>query len=143
MSRQSNGVDITLIAAADLSAKQYRFVKVDANGQAALASAAGEVCVGVLQNKPTSGQAATVRIFGVSKVVANAAVSAGALIKTSSDGEADTASKLTTNTSDAGAGADAGIGSDVLGIALVAAANAGEIIPVLLQQRGGVATTAA
>lgn len=81
--------DLTLVAAADLSAKQYFFVKVDSNGKAAVCAAATDKPVGVLQNKPKSGEPATVRVLGVSKVSSNAALAEGDLIGPSTDGQAE------------------------------------------------------
>jgi hypothetical protein len=141
MSFQSNGVDISLLAAADLTSSQYLAIKVDANGKAALAGA-GESCIGILQNNPNSGQPATVRVAGVSKMVASGALTAGALIASDGAGKAKAAVKGTTNTSDAGAANDPAIGSDVLGILLKSAGGANEIVPVLVEPRGLVATTA-
>lgn len=80
---------ITLEAGADLSAKQYFFVKLDANGKAVSCSAATDKPVGVLQNKPTSGQAAEIVVVGLTKVSSDAALTIGALIGTSADGQAD------------------------------------------------------
>ena len=64
MATQEVLTTITLIAAADLSAKQFFGVILDSAGKAALAGTAGQV-IGILQNKPTSGQAAIVAISGV------------------------------------------------------------------------------
>lgn len=80
---------ITLEAGADLSAKQYFFVKLDNNGKAVSCSAATDKPVGVLQNKPTSGQAAEIVVVGLTKVSSDAALTIGALIGTSADGQAD------------------------------------------------------
>lgn len=79
---QSNGVIITLEAAEDLSAKQYNFVKLDANGKVVItdADSAGQIPIGVLQNAPESGEAATVMIVGVSKVEAGVAFDEGVRI---------------------------------------------------------------
>lgn len=140
MSFQSNGVDITLVAAADLSSSQFLGVKVDSNGKAALAGA-GEFAIGVLQNKPTSGQIATVRVAGVTKMVAAGTFNAGVLVTTDSASKATTATGARTNTADAGAAADALLGSNVLGVALEAgAANA--VIAVALTSSGAIPTTA-
>jgi hypothetical protein len=95
--------------------KQYHFVKVTGVHQVGLADAAAAV-VGVLQNKPQgTGQAATVGIAGVSKVVSDVAITAGDAIKVSADGQA----------------AKTGAGPTV-GIALSTTANAGELVNVLL-----------
>jgi hypothetical protein len=142
MALQGHGTDISLIAAADFTGKQFHLVKVDANGKAALAGL-GEAAVGVLQDNVPAGEPACVRVHGITKVVADAAIAAGANVKSSADAQAATAAATTVNTSDAGAASDPVIGSNVIGVALEAAANAGEIISMLLLQRGGVPTTAA
>jgi len=78
-----------LTASADLSAKQYYFVKVSGAGTVTVCAAATDVPVGVLQNAPASGEAAEVCAFGVTKVSSDAAVTAGNHIGTSADGQAD------------------------------------------------------
>ena len=81
-------VKVTLVAAADLSTKQYTFVKLNSSGQAAAASGATDIPIGVLQNAPTAGQEAEVLVVGGTKIVASAAIGEGALIGTSSAGKA-------------------------------------------------------
>lgn len=76
----------TLIAAADLSAAQYHAVKVDANGQAALAGA-GEDAIGILQNVPQAGQAATVMMLGVTKAIYGGTVTAGQKVMVDANGK--------------------------------------------------------
>lgn len=78
-----------LTAGADLSAKQYHFVKLASATTVDVCSAITDKPIGVLQNTPTSGQAAEVCIFGITKVVADGVLAAGNLIGTSSDGQAD------------------------------------------------------
>lgn len=79
-----------LKAGADLSTHQYKFVKLNANGQVVICAAATDVPIGVLQNKPdASGKAAQVCCVGVTKVNSDAALTAGNLIGTSADGQAD------------------------------------------------------
>ena len=80
---------ISLEAAADLSAQQYKYVKVDAAGKAAAIAAATDLPIGVLQNKPLAGAAAEIMVDGVTKLQADAALTPGALIGTSADGQAD------------------------------------------------------
>ena len=95
--------------------KQYHFVKVTGVHQVGLGDGGGN-CVGVMQNKPQgAGHAATVAIAGVSKVVSDAPITAGAKIQVSADGQATSA------------GATA-----VVGIALSTTVNAGELVNVLL-----------
>jgi len=76
---------ISIAAGADLSAKQYTFVKLSGSGVIS-AAAATDICVGVLQNAPKSGQTAEVAIDGVTKLKASAAITVGALVGTTSTG---------------------------------------------------------
>lgn len=78
-----------LTASADLSAKQYYFVKISGANTVDVCSGATDIPCGILQNTPTSGAAANVAYAGVSKVSANEALTVGWLIGTSSDGQAD------------------------------------------------------
>ena len=81
-------VRITLPAGADLSTKQYYFVKVNTSGQAVLCAAATDRPIGVLQNTPESGEEASVLVVGGTKVVASASLDEGVLIGTTSAGKA-------------------------------------------------------
>jgi hypothetical protein len=81
-------VKVTLVAGADLSAKQYTFVKLDAAGAVIAAAAATDIPVGVLQNAPIAGQEAEVLVVGGTKIVAGAAIGEGAQIGTGSTGKA-------------------------------------------------------
>lgn len=113
--------DVTFEAAADLSSKQFYFVKLTAANTINVCAAATDIPCGILQNKPSAaGRPAVVRMLGLSKVSADAAISAGALVGTSADGQADakTAGTDTTNY--------------VAGVALEAATAAGEIIKISL-----------
>lgn len=76
-------------ASADLSAKQYYFVKISGANTVTVCAAATDVPCGVLQNAPASGAAAEVVALGISKVSSDAALSRGNLIGTSGDGQAD------------------------------------------------------
>jgi hypothetical protein len=77
-------------AAADLSGKQYYFVKLASATTVDVCSAVTDIPIGVLQNKPTSGQAAEVVTIGQTKISADANLGQGDLIATSSDGQAQT-----------------------------------------------------
>lgn len=125
--------DLTFKAAADLRALQYTFVKLDANGNVVACSAAGEKSIGVLQNKPNTGENALVRPHGMSKVVASAAIAANDFLTTTAAGQAKTALRLV---------AASGNASNVLGYALRAAAGAGVIITAMIGIPGGVWPTA-
>lgn len=80
-----------LVAGADLSAagNQYKFVELTGDNTVNVCNAATDKPIGVLQNRPASGEAAEVVAVGVTKVQADAALTAGTLIGTSADGQAD------------------------------------------------------
>jgi hypothetical protein len=82
-------VKVTLVAAADLSAKQYHFVKLDNTGKAAAVSAITDIPVGVLQNAPTAGQEAEVLVSGGTKLVAGEQITLPAFLSTTNAGKAD------------------------------------------------------
>ena len=88
--QSGSGIIVTLTAAADLSAKQYNLVKLDGNGDVVLtdADSAGQIPIGVLQNAPGNGEAATVMIVGVTKIEIGEAMDEGVLIAPSDSGEA-------------------------------------------------------
>lgn len=116
-------------AGGDLSADQFKFVLQDATDkQVDLVGTLGTVqATGVLLNAPSAaGQAATVGVGGVVKVIANAAgVLAGAKVS------ADAAGLAITSV----AGATTALGYHVLGIAQNDAAG-GELLEVRLDNQG-------
>jgi len=124
MAFQVPGLTIpSLTAAADLSAKQFFFVEISADRAVNLAGD-GEDVLGVLQNKPTSGQSAQVNGVGsITKVVAGAAIVAGANVSP------DAAGKGKTTVS----------GNYIAGTALEAAGADGDVITVVLSQHGRLA----
>jgi len=81
-----NALKITLVAGADLSSAQYKFVKLNASGQAILCAAVTDKPIGVLQNAPLSGQEAEVTVIGGTKVVLGGSVAEGAAVGTSAAG---------------------------------------------------------
>jgi hypothetical protein len=90
MANETNvGLDYTLAAGADLSAKQFFFVKVNSSGVLVLCDATvGEGAAGVLQNDPTSGQAAGFRYGGISKVKCGGSFNPGDKVSADSAGKA-------------------------------------------------------
>ncbi len=88
MSQSLRGFERTKITSEDLSAKQFFIVQMDSSGDIELAEAATDFIVGVLQNKPESGQGATYRFLGTSKVKLGGTVAIGDWLTTASDGEA-------------------------------------------------------
>lgn len=112
---------ISLEAAADHTSNQYKFMKIDSNGRAALASVDGEFCIGVLEDKPSAvGTVGLVRTGGVAKIKASAAIAAGAKISTTNAGLAVTSAST----------------KQVLGIAVTAAGAANDVISILLAPSG-------
>ena len=95
MAFQSSPVlDFSFKAAQDLRNYQYHFVKVNTSGQIRLLTAGNELPDGVLQNAPNTGEEATVRILGISKVVAGAALTEGTFIKAEYVSSSDTGKAL-------------------------------------------------
>lgn len=73
MAYEIPGQQVSFQAAADLSAQQFRFVKLDANGQIAAITAVTDIPIGVLQDKPgAAGRAGCVMLNGISKIVGGA-----------------------------------------------------------------------
>jgi len=113
------GVPGTAGATNPNNGKQYTFVKITGAHQCGLASAVTDDVVGVLQNKPQGvGHACTVGYQGVSKVRAAKAIAAGAAVYSTAAGLATDAS---------------GGGATKIGIALLAAGAADDLVPVLLR----------
>ncbi len=72
MAKYRWGVDESFVANADLSAKQYYCVLTGSvAGECKIGSVASGSILGILQNDPTQGEAAVVRVFGFSKVLGN------------------------------------------------------------------------
>jgi len=113
-------VKVTLVAAADLSSKQYMFVKLDSAGKAAAIAANTDRAIGVLQNAPTEGQEAEVLVVGGTKLVAGEAIAEGAVLSTTSAGKADSIAVGTATT------------QYILGTALTEVAADGEILTAVI-----------
>jgi hypothetical protein len=108
-------------AAADLSAKQYIIVRASGTNQCNQASHSAAVAaagwpIGVLQNKPKSGEAADICFLGMTKVQAGSSVTANGPITTNSSGRA----------------VDAVSGDTIIGRALEASATEGLEITALI-----------
>lgn len=80
---------LNIPAGEDLSGAQYTFVKIDGTG-VVQCDGATDAPIGVLLNDPESGETAAVAIQGIVKVVASAAITAGAPIGTTDAGKAVT-----------------------------------------------------
>ncbi len=107
-------------SAAITAANQYRFVVLNGSRTFALASLAGADAFGVVQDTPAAGEASAVATDGVTKVVAGAAITAGAAVTTDNAGRAVAATT----------------GNRILGNALTGASAAGQIISVRLDKNG-------
>lgn len=92
--------DETFTASGDLGSYQYYFVR-NVKGQEgyvqAASSATAPAPLGILQNDPRDGEAATVRLLGRSKCVAGNTIGVGDFVVAASDGEADLAAGSTAN----------------------------------------------
>jgi len=95
MSTEQRILDVSYPAAEDLSADQFRFV-VLASGQVRRPDSGTERPLGVLQNNPAAGEAASVRIEGISKLRAGGAITEGALTKLEYISAADAGKGLAT-----------------------------------------------
>src|SRR3989304_416990 len=118
-------MDLAFKANADLSTLQFYLVKLDTTAalQIGTCSATTDNPVGVLQNKPGSLQAATVRVQGVSKAVCGGALGNGSLV--------------TTNASSQAAGVGTGVTTSyTLGFALDTVTTAGEVVSIFLKHAG-------
>jgi hypothetical protein len=118
MSYTENMDLISVEASADLSASQYKFVDINADGQIAVVATKGAKCVGVLQDKPSAaGRAGAVAVGNVCKVAAGAAVDAGTEVICDTTGRAI---------------AKDAAGQFVMGTARETATAAGDIIAVMI-----------
>ena len=80
MATENRILDVSVVAAESLADDQYRFVVLTSTGVRRPDSESEEL-YGILQNAPASGEAASVRIEGVSKLQMNAAAAIGDFVK--------------------------------------------------------------
>lgn len=78
---------VGVTASADLRTHQYKAVKISGNNTVTVCAAVTDIPVGILQNTPNTGQAAEVCVAGVTKINADAALTAGQVIGSSADGQ--------------------------------------------------------
>lgn len=78
----------TGVAGESMLTKKYYIVQLDASGNIEVAEGATDLIVGVLQNKPDTGEAAVVRFGGTSKVICGGTVAIGDWLTTDSSGKA-------------------------------------------------------
>ena len=119
MAVTNNQTCVTLEAGADLSAKQFYFVSLAADGQVD-ATGDGLMATGVLQNDPAAaGRAAEVAIGGITKVTAAGTIAGGAAVASNANGAAVTAAT----------------GDIILGTAVAGGAT-GDVISIIFHPRG-------
>ena len=89
MAYELQGLDIgMLVTDADLSAKQFYAVKMSTtDNTVSLCDTDGEIILGILQNKPGSGEAASIRVQGITKAVAGEALTAGDKVGVDANGK--------------------------------------------------------
>ncbi len=88
-------------ASGDLSGNKFRAVKIDSNGEIAVATAITDIIIGILQNEPDAqGKEASVALEGISKIVLGATLAIGVQCGTGTDGRAvaDAATNYTIGT---------------------------------------------
>ncbi len=78
----------TFVAGSDLTAAQFKFVSLAADGQVDVTASAGGNAIGILSNNPDVGQAATVTVTGGYMVEAGGTITAGDQIQSSATGTA-------------------------------------------------------
>ena len=91
MSQAIRDFEKTFESAADLTDKQFHFVKLDSDGKVVLVDGETDKNIGVLQNKPDNGEAALVRFAGTTKVKCGDTIGVGAYVTSGAgdDGEAE------------------------------------------------------
>lgn len=92
MATDENVQIISVEASADLSAKQYELMVIDANGQLAAVASQGADADGVLYNDPAAqGRAGDLAYGGKVKVKYGATITAGNKLTTGADARAEVA----------------------------------------------------
>ena len=81
MTTENGILDLPFEAAEDLSSDQYKFVVLTSQGKVRRPDSETEALLGILQNAPALGAAASVRILGTSKLQANDALAIGVFVK--------------------------------------------------------------
>ena len=117
-------LDVTFEAGEDLTPDQYRFVVLDTDTTVRRpnnATTDRPKIIGVLQNAPDDGEAAVVRVKGVSKFVPGEAILMGEYVKVQY-----------VDADDAGKGLDADVALDVVSGRCILGASEDELGEVLL-----------
>lgn len=121
MPRELALFDLSFIANADFTSKQFYATELTAADTVDVCNAATDLVIGVIQNNPPSGSAATIRTAGITKWVSDGsgtAIAVGDKVGTNNAGKA--VKKASAN-------------DLVFGIALSPSSADGTIIDVLIQ----------
>ena len=110
----------TYVAGSNLSAAQFKFVALAADGEVDVAGA-GARAIGVLLNQPAAGNAATVVMTGKVLVEAGASITAGDELAADAAGNAVTA---TTDDIVMGYALENGVDGQIVAIELIQGGNA-------------------
>ena len=114
----------TFIAGENLSAAQFKFVTLEADGQVDLADAAGENCIGICLVGAAAGAAVTVCVGGKVMVEAGDAITAGDAIATNAAGEAVAlADAGAASTTTMGYALEDGVDGQIIAIELIQGGN--------------------
>jgi hypothetical protein len=103
---------LAIKAGADLSAKQFCFVKFGATKETVVACGNAEMPLGVLLNKPLADEEAEVAVLGGAEVKCAGVIPVGGHVGSNADGEAV---EVTTGLA-FGVAMDAAVDNDVIGI---------------------------
>lgn len=76
MARELSVLDLTFKAEQTFASGQFYFCELSAADQVDICDSTADLPLGVIQNKPAAGQAADIRIHGVTKIVADGTVTA-------------------------------------------------------------------
>lgn len=121
---------VSFVAGADLRNFRYRAVRLDpATGRVVLADA-NERAIGILQNAPAEGEAASVMVYGISKAVASGNITVGSPVIAAPNGQVTAAGNF--HNHGAASGNPPTGQQRILGFALTGATGAGQVIEVLL-----------
>jgi hypothetical protein len=86
MSQSTRDFERSAVAGEDMTAKQFYIVQLDATGKIEVAEGATDLVVGVLQNAPYTGEQATYRFAGTTKVISAGTIAIGAMVTTDGSG---------------------------------------------------------
>lgn len=88
MSQSTRDFERSGAAGESLTAKQFYIVQQDASGNVEVGEGATDLLLGVLQNAPDTGEQATYRFLGTTKVIAGGTVAIGDWVTSDANGKA-------------------------------------------------------